>query len=46
MHKKIAVVGAGVIGLSSALKILQEHKNIKLYVYYEKSTPNTTGEQF
>lgn len=44
MHKKIAVVGAGIIGLSSALKILQEHKNIKLFIYYEKSSPNTTGE--
>jgi len=44
MHKKIAVVGAGIIGLSSALKILQEHKNIKLFIYYEKSSPNTTGD--
>lgn len=42
--RRVAVVGAGVIGLSTAYKILQENKNVNVTVFYDKSSPDTTGD--
>ena len=44
MSHNVAVVGAGVIGLSCALKILHDNENVMLTVYYEKMSPETTGD--
>ena len=41
---KICVVGAGVIGLSSAIQILEKYPNVDLTVVAEKFSPNTTSD--
>lgn len=46
MVKKIVIVGAGVVGLSCAVKITEHLKNdgIQVYLLSEKFSPNTTGD--
>lgn len=47
MVKKIAVIGAGVVGLSCAVKIAEYVKNnnkIDVCLLSEKFSPNTTGD--
>ena len=41
---RIAVIGGGVIGLSTAYKLLSENSNIELSVFSDKSSPDTTGD--
>lgn len=41
---KVCVVGAGVIGLSSAIQILEKYPNVDLTVVAEKFSPNTTSD--
>ncbi len=41
---QIAVVGAGVIGLSTAYNILTELPNAEVTVIAEKFSPNTTSD--
>lgn len=41
---RIAVIGCGVIGLSTALEIQNEIKGAKITVFTEKLSPNTTGD--
>ena len=40
----IGVVGAGIIGLSSAVCILERDPTVKLTVIADKFTPNTTSD--
>ena len=40
---KIAVIGAGVIGLTSAYSVKLFDENIDVTVYAEKFSPNTTS---
>ena len=40
----VAVVGAGIIGLSSAVCILERDPTIKVTVITDKLTPNTTSD--
>ena len=45
MVKQIAVIGAGVIGLSCAVKIIECFKdNVEIRIFSEKFSPNTTGD--
>nr|XP_022907853.1 D-aspartate oxidase-like [Onthophagus taurus] len=45
MKQKIAVIGAGVIGLTTALKIQKEFgENIDVTIYTADKSPNTTGD--
>jgi len=47
MVKKIAIIGAGVVGLSCAVKIAEHLKNndkIDVCLLSEKFSPNTTGD--
>lgn len=46
MVKKIAIVGAGVVGLSCAVKIAESTNNndIDVCLLSEKFSPNTTGD--
>lgn len=44
MKSKIAVVGGGVIGLSSAYKILLDNPDVDLTVFYDEMSPNTTAD--
>lgn len=47
MVKKIAIIGAGVAGLSCAVKIAEYTKNndkIDVCLLSEKFSPNTTGD--
>uniref|UniRef100_H2YNG4 D-aspartate oxidase n=1 Tax=Ciona savignyi TaxID=51511 RepID=H2YNG4_CIOSA len=44
MPHNIAVIGAGVIGLSTAYKILQDIPGCKVTIFYAESSPNTTGD--
>lgn len=47
MVKKIAIVGAGVVGLSCAVKItefLKTNENVDVSLISEKFSPNTTGD--
>lgn len=42
---KVAVVGAGVIGLTSALAIVENFPNdYEVTIFAEKFTPETTGD--
>ena len=40
----IAVVGAGVIGLSSAVYILERDPTLKVTIIADKFSPNTTSD--
>lgn len=48
MVQKIAIIGAGVVGLSCAVKIaefVQDNKrNVDVCLLSEKFSPNTTGD--
>lgn len=44
MSVRIAVLGGGVIGVTSALEIQKDVKNAKVTIIAEKLTPNTTGD--
>ncbi|KAJ6635593.1 D-aspartate oxidase [Pseudolycoriella hygida] len=46
MVQKIAIIGAGVVGLSCAVKISEffQNENIDVCLISEKFTPNTTGD--
>ncbi len=44
MNKKVAVVGGGVIGLSSALRAIQEFPGLNITVISETFSPDTTGD--
>ena len=41
---KVCILGAGVIGLSTALNIKQQRPDIEVAIYTETTTPNTTGD--
>lgn len=41
---KICVVGAGVIGLSSALRIIEAHPRAEVIVIADKFSPSTTSD--
>lgn len=41
---KVAVIGAGVIGLSTALRILQKFPDVEMTIFADKFTPDTTGD--
>ncbi|CAK8674465.1 unnamed protein product [Clavelina lepadiformis] len=43
MVLNIAVIGAGISGLSTALKIMQDIPNRKVTIFFDQCTPNTTG---
>ena len=40
----VAVVGAGIIGLSTAVCILERDPTVKVTVIADKFTPNTTSD--
>jgi len=42
--KRIAVVGGGVIGLSCAVRLLEETPNVRVTIISEEFSPNTTGD--
>ena len=44
MPIQIAVIGAGVIGLTSACRILESIPTANITVYAEKFSPNTTSD--
>ncbi|CAK8688045.1 D-aspartate oxidase-like [Clavelina lepadiformis] len=44
MVVEIAVVGAGVIGLSTAYKLQQDIKDCQVTVFYKECSPDTTGD--
>ena len=46
MHakKRIAVIGAGIIGLSTAYNILDTIPNVEVTVFYDSLSPNTTSD--
>ncbi|XP_070555453.1 D-aspartate oxidase-like [Ptychodera flava] len=44
MARNIAVIGAGVIGLASAVNILEEIPNVTVTVLADKFSPNTTSD--
>jgi len=44
MIQKVAVVGAGIIGLSTALEIQKLCPNVQVTILAEKMTPNTTAD--
>ncbi len=48
MVKKVAIVGAGVVGLSCAVKIAETANNngtaIDVCLFSDKFSPNTTGD--
>jgi len=42
--KKVAVIGAGVIGLSTALRLQEEIPGLQVSVIAEKFSPETTSD--
>jgi len=44
MVLKIAVIGAGIIGLTSAYRILESIPNVQIVVIAEKFSPDTTSD--
>lgn len=44
MKVKVGVVGAGIIGLTSALKILESVDNVDVTILAESFTPQTTAD--
>jgi glycine/D-amino acid oxidase-like deaminating enzyme len=41
---RVAVVGGGIIGVSSAVRIVEECPGVKVVIFAEKTTPETTGD--
>ena len=41
---KVCVIGAGVIGLSSALRIIEQHPEVEVTVIADKFSPATTTD--
>lgn len=44
MTLKIAVIGAGIIGITSACRILEHFPNANITVYADRFSPNTTSD--
>lgn len=44
MVRKICVLGAGVIGLYSAVRILEDLQNVDVTIIAEKFSPNNTTD--
>lgn len=44
MVVKIAIVGAGIIGLTSACRILELIPNVSLTIFADSYSPNTTSD--
>lgn len=44
METSFAVVGAGIIGITSAWRILDNVPNAKVTIFAEKFSPNTTSD--
>ena len=44
MMRSVCVVGAGVVGLSTALCVLDKYPYLKVTIIADKFTPNTTGD--
>ncbi|XP_076823650.1 D-aspartate oxidase-like [Clavelina lepadiformis] len=43
MSLNIAVIGAGIMGLSTAYKVMKDIPNCKVTVFFDKCSPETTG---
>nr|XP_018667703.1 D-aspartate oxidase-like [Ciona intestinalis] len=44
MPQNIAIIGAGIIGLSTACKIQEDIPGCQLTIFYDECSPNTTGD--
>lgn len=44
MYNNIAVIGGGVVGVTTALQLQKDIKNCKVTIFAEKWSPNTTGD--
>ncbi len=44
MNLNIAVIGSGIIGLTSASQILEKIPNAKITIFYKDKSPNTTSD--
>jgi D-amino-acid oxidase len=42
--QKVLIIGCGVIGLSTAIRLLESCENIQVTIWTEKLTPNTTSD--
>lgn len=42
--RKVAVVGAGVIGMTTALQVQKTINNVAVTLVTDKTSPNTTGD--
>ena len=42
--RKVAVVGGGIIGISSAVRAIETVPNVEVTLIADKFTPNTTGD--
>lgn len=42
--RKVAIVGAGVVGLSCAVKIAESDANVEVFLLSDKFSPDTTGD--
>lgn len=42
--RRIAIIGCGVIGLTTALEIQREINNVKVTIFTENLSPNTTAD--
>ncbi|XP_078485054.1 D-amino-acid oxidase-like [Ciona intestinalis] len=44
MPQNIAIIGAGIIGLSTACKIQEDIPGCQVTIFYDECSPNTTGD--
>lgn len=44
MTLKIAVIGAGIVGITSTCRILEHFPNANITVYADRFSPNTTSD--
>lgn len=44
MYKNIAVIGGGVVGVTTSLQLQKDIKNSRVTIFAEKWSPNTTGD--
>lgn len=44
MENRIAIIGAGIIGVTSACRIIETIPNAKITIYAEKFSPDTTSD--